>query len=134
MTGYVIWGSILLFFVILMVSPIVLSVKLGEENVIFVRYLFIKIPLFPAKEKDEEKVQKAKEKKEAKKLAKQKKEEDKTSDSEEQKKKAKMTVSEQKKSLTLFTTVQKSKITSSAKSIAMTASLTLKYLKVMPIS
>ena len=67
MTGYVIWGSILLFFVILMVSPIVLSVKLGEENVIFVRYLFVKIPLFPAKEKSEAQKQKEKEKKEAKK-------------------------------------------------------------------
>ena len=96
MTGYVIWGSILLFFVILMVSPIVLSVKLGEENVIFVRYLFVKIPLFPAKEKSEAQRQKAKEKKEAKKLAKQQKQEAKKEpeSKEDEKAKAKMTVSE----------------------------------------
>ena len=98
MTGYIVWGSILLLLILILCSPVVLSVRLGDENIIFVRYLFVKIPIFPKKEKSAAQLEKAAAKKEAKKLAKQKKKEEEQSKTEEEKeaekKKARMSVSE----------------------------------------
>lgn len=96
MTGYIVWGSILLLLGVILCSPVILSVRLGDENIIFVRYLFLKIPIFPKKEKTAAQLEKVAAKKEAKKLAKQKKKEQAKTEEEKEKekKKARMTVSE----------------------------------------
>lgn len=53
MTGYIVWGGILLFFFLLLVSPVYLSVRLGSEteNRVLVGYLFIRYSLYPVKRK-----------------------------------------------------------------------------------
>ncbi len=55
MTGWIITGSILLFFIFLMIAPVYLSVRLGDKNEVTAGYLFIKIPLYPRKPKERKK-------------------------------------------------------------------------------
>ncbi len=66
MKGLIIAGAVILFFVLLFICPVILFVKLGEENVIYVRYLFYKLPLYPKKAKKPESEKKKKPKKEKK--------------------------------------------------------------------
>ncbi len=60
MTGWIVTGSILLFLIFLMIAPVYLSVKLGDENAVDAGYLFIKIPLYPRKPKAKKKKEKDK--------------------------------------------------------------------------
>lgn len=55
MTAWIVMGSILLFFILLMVSPVYLSVRLGDQNKVTAGYLFIRIPLFPREPQKEKK-------------------------------------------------------------------------------
>ncbi len=68
MKGLIIAGAVILFFVLLFACPVILFVKLGQENLIYVRYLFYKLPLYPKKPKKP----KAEEKKKLKKAKKEK--------------------------------------------------------------
>lgn len=60
MTGWIIALSILLFFLLLMISPVYLSVRLGEENKVAAGYLFLRFSLYPRKPKKAKKEKKKK--------------------------------------------------------------------------
>ncbi len=55
MTGWIVTGSILLLLFLLMIAPVYLSVKLGEENKVTAGYLFVQIPLYPRPPKKKKK-------------------------------------------------------------------------------
>lgn len=62
MTGWIIGCSILLLILLLMISPVYLSVRLGEQNKVAAGYLFLRFSLYPRKPK---KAKKEKQKKPA---------------------------------------------------------------------
>lgn len=62
MKGLIITGSILLFLMILMIAPVVLSVRIWEKNTVSVRYLFFRYMLYPKKKKKKKSDKKEKDK------------------------------------------------------------------------
>lgn len=60
MTGWMIGLSILLFILLLLISPVYLSVRLGEQNKVAAGYLFLRFSLYPRQPRKPKKAGKTK--------------------------------------------------------------------------